>query len=82
MSSKAPAQSIVQQCAEIEREMTALTKELRQKTAELKAFYKVYHEKHEKLSDEWHKLFDTIADDDATRKSYWDLTEDIQREFT
>ena len=75
-------QSVIERCAEVEREMTALTKELRQKTAELKALFEMYHQKYEKLNDEWDELFATLSDNDAARKAYWDLTEDIQRDFS
>ena len=73
-------QSVIQRCAKIEREMTALTKELRQKTADLSDFYEMYQEKHEKLNDEWNELFDTLSDDDPAREAYWELTADIQKE--
>ena len=82
MAKKESTQSVIQRCAEIEREMMTLTKELRQKTAELKALFEKYHEKHEKLNQEWNELFDSFSDSDAARKAYWDLTEDIQREFS
>ena len=68
MPNKESMQSVIERCAEIEREMTALTKELRQKTDDLKAFFKMYDEKHEKLNNEWNELFDAISDDDAARK--------------
>ena len=73
-------QSVIQQCAKIEREMTVLTKELRQKTADLSDFFEMYQEKHEKLNDEWNELFDTLSDDEAARDAYWELTADIQKE--
>ena len=73
--------SVLERCAAIEREMTALTKELRQKTDALKAFYDKYDKRIAKLNSQWHELFDAISDDDETRESYWDLTRDIEREI-
>ena len=61
--------------------MIALTKELRQKVEDLKTFFKVYQDKHEKLDQEWHELFEAFSSDDEARAAYWDLTEDIQREL-
>ena len=80
MPNKESTQSVIQQCAKIEYEMTALTKELRQKTAELKAFFKRYNEKHATLNTEWHKLFFSMPKDDEVLKEYWDLTADLEKQ--
>ena len=81
MANKASMQSVIERCAEIEREMTALTKELRQKTDDLKAFYMMYNKKHAELNTEWHKLFHSIPDDSDVLKAYYALTDDIEREI-
>lgn len=75
------AQSVIERCAEIEREMKAMTKELCQKTNDLKAFYMKYEKKLAILNTEWHKLFHAIPKDDEVVKAYHALVDDIKREL-
>ena len=81
MPNKESMQSVIQRCAEIEREMTAMTKELRQKTDDLKTFYIKYEEKLATLNTEWHELFHSISKDDEVVKAYYALVDEIQREL-
>ena len=81
MPKKESMQSVVQRCAEIESEMTAMTKELRQKTDDLKTFYRNYERKLAKLNAEWHKLFHSIPKDDEVFKAYYALMDDIEKEL-
>lgn len=81
MPNKESMQSVIERCAEVEREMMAMTKELRQKTDDLKTFYIRYERKLAKLNSEWHKLFHSIPKDDEVVKAYYALVDEIQREL-